>query len=149
MVKLAATPVAMDTGNNYKRRRFDGVVGVGRPAHLGANAVDVAQRRLFVRGLDFATTTETFLREFSRYGEIEEGTVVLDKVKKDGSSRGYGFVTFKTREAAIAALIEPVKDIDGRTTTACFAAKGREAPRAQPYRMQQRQQFAMQQQQQN
>merc|ERR1712147_566215 len=68
---------------------------------------------------------------------------------KDGSSRGYGFVTFKTREAAIAALIEPVKDIDGRTTTACFAAKGREAPRAQPYRMQQRQQFAMQQQQQN
>merc|ERR1719480_371599 len=103
MVKLAATPITMDTGN--KRRRFDGATGRG-PPHAGVDAVDVAQRRLFVRGLAFATTTETFLRVFSEYGDIEEGTVVPDKTKSDGSSKGYGFVTFKTREAAIKALTE-------------------------------------------
>ena len=138
MVKLAATPITMDTGN--KRRRFEGAPG--RPSHLGVDAVDVAQRRLFVRGLAFATTTDTFLSVFSRYGEIEEGTVVPDKLKNDGSSKGYGFVTFKTRDAALSALSEPVKEIDGRRTTACFAARGSDTT-APP--MMNRSQFGMQQ----
>merc|ERR1719476_145947 len=128
--------------NGNKRRRFDGAGGAGRPPHMNVDAVDVAQRRLFVRGLAFATTTETFLQVFSQYGEIEEGTVVPDKSKTDGSSKGFGFVTFKTREAAINALSEPVKEIDGRRTTACFAARGADTPGPQFGR----QQFGMQQQ---
>merc|ERR1719476_454487 len=132
--------------NGNKRRRFDGAGGAGRPPHMNVDAVDVAQRRLFVRGLAFATTTETFLQVFSQYGEIEEGTVVPDKSKTDGSSKGFGFVTFKTREAAINAFSEPVKEIDGRRTTACFAARGAEAP--QQHGGFGRSQFAMQQQQQ-
>jgi len=143
MVKLAATPITMDNMyNGSKRRRFDGAAG--RPPHMNVDAVDVAQRRLFVRGLAFATTTETFLQVFSQYGEIEEGTVVPDKAKSDGSSKGFGFVTFKTREAAIAALTEPVKEIDGRRTTACFAARG--ADTQGPNQAFGRSQFGMQQQ---
>ncbi|GAA0170502.1 hypothetical protein LIER_24744 [Lithospermum erythrorhizon] len=83
---------------------------------------DVTQRKLFVRGLGWETTTESLRTTFSCFGEIEEAIVITDK--GTGKSKGYGFVTFKHIDGAIVALKEPNKKIDGRITVTQLAAAG-------------------------
>lgn len=87
---------------------------------------DPAHRKLFVRGLAWETTTVTLREAFSEYGEIEEGAVITDKTT--GKSRGFGFITFKSMDAAYRALREPSKRIDGRMTVCNLAAQGSSAP---------------------
>ncbi|GFP78647.1 ubp1-associated protein 2c [Phtheirospermum japonicum] len=83
---------------------------------------DVAQRKLFIRGIGWETTTEKLSALFSVYGVLEEAVVILDKVT--GKSKGYGFITFKHVDGAIMALKEPSKKIDGRMTVTQLAAAG-------------------------
>ncbi|CAA0808699.1 UBP1-associated protein 2C [Striga hermonthica] len=83
---------------------------------------DVAQRKLFIRGLGWETTTEKLRALFSPYGELDEAVVILDKVT--GKSKGFGFITFKHVDGAIMALKEPSKQIDGRMTVTQLAAAG-------------------------
>lgn len=73
---------------------------------------DSTQRKLFIRGLGWETTTEGLRTLFSSYGDLDEAVVILDKVT--GKSKGYGFVTFKHIDGAMIALKEPSKKIDGR-----------------------------------
>lgn len=87
---------------------------------------DPAQRKLFIRGLGWETTTEKLRALFSAYGEIEEGIVILDKAT--GKSKGYGFVTMKHVDGALLALKEPSKKIDGRMTVTQLAAAGIQGP---------------------
>uniref|UniRef100_A0A0C9QX59 TSA: Wollemia nobilis Ref_Wollemi_Transcript_1845_1572 transcribed RNA sequence n=1 Tax=Wollemia nobilis TaxID=56998 RepID=A0A0C9QX59_9CONI len=95
----------------------------------GQNA-DLAQRKLYIGGLSYDTPNEKLLEVFSKYGEIEEGSVAYDK--KTNKSRGFAFVTFKTVEAAKRALKEPNKNIDGRGVTVKLAAEGqKEKPTSQ------------------
>jgi hypothetical protein len=49
--------------------------------------------RLFVGGLSTDTTSAALEVYFSRYGELTEAQVILDKRSKH--SRGFGFVAFK------------------------------------------------------
>ncbi|XP_052207748.1 UBP1-associated protein 2C-like [Diospyros lotus] len=81
---------------------------------------DPTQRKLFIRGLGWDTTTEKLRALFSTYGDLEEGAVILDKTT--GKSKGYGFVTFKHVDGALLALKEPSKRIDGRMTVTQLAA---------------------------
>ncbi|KAK4387121.1 UBP1-associated protein 2C [Sesamum angolense] len=83
---------------------------------------DTTQRKLFIRGLGWETTTEKLRALFSSYGELDEAVVILDKVT--GKSKGYGFITFKHIDGAILALKEPSKKIDGRMTVTQLAAAG-------------------------
>ncbi|GLT48603.1 hypothetical protein SLA2020_222180 [Shorea laevis] len=83
---------------------------------------DPAQRKLFIRGLGWDTTTEGLRTLFSAYGDLEEAIVILDKAT--GKSKGYGFVTFKHVDGALLALKEPSKKIDGRVAVAQLAAAG-------------------------
>lgn len=83
---------------------------------------DPAQRKLFIRGLGWDTTTDNLRALFSAYGELEEAVVILDKTT--GKSKGYGFVTFKHVDGALLALKEPSKKIDGRVTVTQLAAAG-------------------------
>lgn len=83
---------------------------------------DPAQRKLFVRGLGWETTTDKLRSVFSTFGELDEAIVITDK--NSGKSKGYGFVTFKHIDAAILALKEPNKKIDGRITVTQLAAAG-------------------------
>ncbi|KAL0001452.1 hypothetical protein SO802_015233 [Lithocarpus litseifolius] len=83
---------------------------------------DSSQRKLFIRGLGWDTTTEGLRSLFSSYGELEEAVVILDK--QTGKSKGYGFVTFKHVDGALLALKEPSKRIDGRVTVTQLAAAG-------------------------
>ncbi|KAJ8561016.1 hypothetical protein K7X08_027206 [Anisodus acutangulus] len=83
---------------------------------------DTTQRKLFVRGLGWETTTEKLRDIFGNYGELEEAVVILDK--GSGKSKGYGFVTFKHVDGALLALKEPSKKIDGRMTVTQLASAG-------------------------
>ncbi|XP_076924236.1 UBP1-associated protein 2C-like [Bidens hawaiensis] len=81
---------------------------------------DPVQRKLFVRGIGWETTSEKLRSVFSVYGELDEAIVITDKTT--GKSKGYGFVTFKHIDGAILALKDPSKKIDGRITVAQLAA---------------------------
>ncbi|KAI4320716.1 hypothetical protein MLD38_034166 [Melastoma candidum] len=83
---------------------------------------DTTQRKLFIRGLGWDTTTDGLRSLFSTYDEIDEAVVILDK--NTGKSKGYGFVTFRHVEGAVLALREPSKKIDGRVTVTRLAAAG-------------------------
>lgn len=87
---------------------------------------DMTQRKLFIRGLGWDTTTEGLRALFSTYGDLEEAIVILDKAT--GKSKGYGFVTFKHVDGALLALKEPSKKIDGRMTVTQLAAAGASGP---------------------
>ncbi|KAK8302743.1 hypothetical protein V6Z12_D04G106900 [Gossypium hirsutum] len=68
---------------------------------------DLAQRKLYIGGLSPDVTSEMLLNYFGRHGEIEEGSVAYDKDTNE--SRGFGFVTYKTTEAAKKAIDDPQK----------------------------------------
>ncbi|XP_042000556.1 UBP1-associated protein 2C-like [Salvia splendens] len=88
---------------------------------LSSNSItpDQAQRKLYVGGLSPETTSEMLLAFFSRHGEIEEGSVAYEK--DTNKSRGFGFVTYKTVEAAKRAIDDPQKLLGGRNITAKLA----------------------------
>nr|KYP59247.1 hypothetical protein KK1_014679 [Cajanus cajan] len=89
---------------------------------------DVSQRKLFIRGLGWDTTTDGLRSLFSTFGDLEEAVVILDKAT--GKSKGYGFVTFRHVDGALLALREPSKRIDGRVTVTQLAAAGNSASNA-------------------
>ncbi|GJW40050.1 UBP1-associated protein 2C-like protein [Tanacetum coccineum] len=82
---------------------------------------DPTQRKLFIRGIGWETTSEKLRTVFSAYGELEEAIVITDKVTN--KSKGYGFVTFKHIDGAMLAVKEPSKKIDGRVTVAQFGGQ--------------------------
>jgi RNA recognition motif-containing protein len=70
-------------------------------------------KKLFVGGLSFNTTDEGLREGFARFGEITEAKVITDR--DTGRSRGFGFVTFTTEEAAQQAIAElNGTEFDGR-----------------------------------
>ncbi|XP_019196236.1 PREDICTED: heterogeneous nuclear ribonucleoprotein 1-like [Ipomoea nil] len=67
--------------------------------------------KLFVGGIAWETSEESFSRYFSKYGEIVDSVIMMDKVS--GRPRGFGFVTFVDAEVASKVLQEE-HVIDGR-----------------------------------
>lgn len=99
---------------------------------------DLAQRKLYIGGLSPDVTSEMLLNYFGRHGEIEEGSVAYDKDTNESRCvlylfgcifvvmffcfvhvtncyhlpficSGFGFVTYKTTEAAKKAIDDPQK----------------------------------------
>ncbi|KAM3268677.1 heterogeneous nuclear ribonucleoprotein 1 [Capsicum chacoense] len=68
--------------------------------------------KLFVGGIAWETGEESFRKYFSRFGEIADCVIMMDKVS--GRPRGFGFVTFADPEVANKVLEED-HVIDGRT----------------------------------
>lgn len=83
---------------------------------------DEVDRKLFVRGLSWDTTNETFRMEFQKFGEIEDATIARDR--GTGKSKGFGFVTYRHKSSADRALQQPQKVIDGRATYCNLACQG-------------------------
>lgn len=69
--------------------------------------------KVFVGGLAWATDDARLGDAFSQYGEIVEAKVIVDR--ETGRSRGFGFVSFASDEAADAALAMNGQELDGRT----------------------------------
>jgi RNA recognition motif-containing protein len=59
-------------------------------------------RKVFVGGLPFDLPKDEFAEYFSKFGEIEDAIIMLEKTS--GHPRGFGFVTF-TSETAIDAVL--------------------------------------------
>jgi len=73
-------------------------------------------KRVFVGGLSWGTDSAGLRAAFEAYGEVEDAHVVTDR--DTGRSRGFGFVTFTSAEAASEA-IDAMNDaeLDGRRLT--------------------------------
>jgi len=60
--------------------------------------------RLYVGNLSFQSNSDSVRAAFSQFGEITDVHVVSDR--ETGQSRGFGFVTMGTAEAAQKAIAE-------------------------------------------
>ena len=60
--------------------------------------------KLFVGGLNFATSNERLRELFAECGQVDSATVVTDR--DTGRSRGFGFVEMSDDEAAKKAIAE-------------------------------------------
>ncbi len=81
-------------------------------------------RRLLVRNISFQSTSEDVKSLLSsRYGPIEEGTVVYDRIS--GRSKGFAFMTFVSVESACNAILDSITgnlELNGRQVLLKFAA---------------------------
>ncbi|XP_059299585.1 heterogeneous nuclear ribonucleoprotein 1-like [Lycium ferocissimum] len=67
--------------------------------------------KLFVGGIAWETTEESFRKHFSQFGEITDSVIMMDRIS--GRPRGFGFVTYADPEIANKVLEED-HIIDGR-----------------------------------
>ncbi|KAI5665446.1 hypothetical protein M9H77_15299 [Catharanthus roseus] len=88
----------------------DSTVGGGQD--LKHSIDDSSAGKLFVGGIAWETTEESFSRYFGKFGEITDSVIMMDKIS--GRPRGFGFVTFSDPEVANKVL-EEEHVIDGRT----------------------------------
>ncbi|KAK3018695.1 hypothetical protein RJ639_003126 [Escallonia herrerae] len=80
------------------------------------HSLDISNRdssagKLFVGGIAWETSEESFCNYFSKYGELTDSVIMMDKLS--GRPRGFGFVTFA--DPAVAdKVLEEDHVIDGR-----------------------------------
>ncbi|KAL5134914.1 UBP1-associated protein 2C [Glycine soja] len=84
-----------------------------------SSAPDLSLRKLYIGSLSPEVTSEILLNYFARHGEIEEGSVAYDRDTNE--SRGFGFVTYKTAEAAKKAIDDLEKTLGGRNIVVKYA----------------------------
>ncbi|GAP83608.1 putative nucleic acid-binding protein [Rosellinia necatrix] len=85
---------------------------------------------IFVSNMTFDATDMHLHEAFSKYGEIKEINIGRDG---RGLSRGFGFVTFLTNEAAARAVQEAHNSFwHGRRITVDFRKSGPSEPRSRP-----------------
>ncbi|CAN5227121.1 hypothetical protein BH09PAT2_BH09PAT2_03630 [soil metagenome] len=70
------------------------------------------QNKLFIGSLPWSVNNDSLRELFSQYGEITEAIVITDRAT--GRSKGFGFVTFTTAEAAQAAIEMDKREVEGR-----------------------------------
>lgn len=69
--------------------------------------------KIYVGNLPFSFGEKELRKAFSSYGEITEAVVITDKYS--GRSKGFGFVTFASDDAARTAIKEMNgKEVNGR-----------------------------------
>lgn len=69
-------------------------------------------KRLFVGNLPWTISTKELKMYFSKFGHIQDAVVVFDR--KIGVSKGYGFVTFSTREGFDTASNQQNHQLEGK-----------------------------------
>ena len=81
-----------------------------RSKYVGGKTVSV---KLYVGNLPYDVDDSKLKELFSSFGEISESVVIKDKYS--GRSKGFGFVTFESKESADNAISEMNdKEIQGR-----------------------------------
>ena len=71
-------------------------------------------KKVFVGGLNWNTNDESLRSAFTKCGNIDEATVVIDRAT--GKSRGFGFVSFSDPAGAQKAIAEMNgMELDGRS----------------------------------
>ncbi|XP_073292102.1 uncharacterized protein [Primulina huaijiensis] len=96
-----------EEGNYGSIDRIDDSAGRHELKHDSSSSAG----KLFVGGIAWETSKESFSRYFGKYGEIIDSVIMMDKIT--GRPRGFGFVTFGDPEVAENVLLEE-HVIDGR-----------------------------------
>jgi len=69
--------------------------------------------KLYIGNLPWSVKDKELADMFSKFGEVTEAIVIMDKFS--GRSKGFGFVTFAQKENADAAVADMNgKEIEGR-----------------------------------
>jgi len=85
------------------------------------------KNKLFVGSLPWSMTSDSLKALFAEFGEVVEAIIINDR--ETGRSKGFGFVSFATPEAAQKALELNGKEVEGRTIVV-NVAKPREERRS-------------------
>ncbi|XVF45787.1 hypothetical protein PTKIN_Ptkin02bG0234700 [Pterospermum kingtungense] len=80
-------------------------------------------RVIYVANVPYEMPADKLLCHFAQYGEIEKGPLGFDKQTE--KSRGFALFVYKTAEGAHAALVDPVKNIDGKQINCKLAIEGK------------------------
>ncbi|KAL5707803.1 UBP1-associated protein 2A [Ranunculus cassubicifolius] len=80
-------------------------------ATLAVNVSEYTQRKIYVSNVAADIDPQKLVSFFSKFGEIEEGPLGLDK--QTGKPKGFALFVYKSVESARKALEEPHKTFDG------------------------------------
>lgn len=72
-------------------------------------------QKLFIGNLPWTIGNKELKLYFSKFGHIQHSNVIFDR--KLGISKGYGFVTFSTRDGFNSAANKQVHNLEGRVLT--------------------------------
>ncbi|KAF8393612.1 hypothetical protein HHK36_021856 [Tetracentron sinense] len=92
-------------------RRISNVDSAGNETEH-SDGRDSSQGKIFVGGVSWETTEETFTEHFEKYGEITDSVIMKDKNTR--RPRGFGFVTFANPDV-LDKVLEDNHVINGRT----------------------------------
>jgi heterogeneous nuclear ribonucleoprotein A1/A3 len=81
------------------------------PALVLPPVSEYTQRKIFVSNVGAEIDPQKLMQFFSKYGEIEEGPLGLDKAT--GKPKGFALFVYKTLDGAKKALQEPHKSFEG------------------------------------
>lgn len=84
---------------------------VSAPPQQQHSGNDFTQRKIFVSNVGAELDPQKLFAYFSKFGEIEEGPLGLDKVT--GKPKGFCLFVYRTADDARKALEEPHKNFDG------------------------------------
>ena len=84
--------------------------------------------KLYIGNLPWSVNDVKLKEIFSKFGEMTEAMVISDKFS--GRSKGFGFITFESKESADAAIAEMNgKEFDGRAIKVNEARPMEERPK--------------------
>lgn len=76
----------------------------------------MANKKLFVGGINFQTDEDTLKEAFAQAGTVESASIITDR--ETGRSKGFGFVEMASEEEAQKAIeMWDGKELDGRSVT--------------------------------
>ncbi|KAK3152525.1 hypothetical protein QOZ80_2BG0160170 [Eleusine coracana subsp. coracana] len=105
--------VEEEEGHHGRRGGRDGGAGYGDTGgDDGRGPGGDSSGKIFVGGVAWETSEETFSKHFEKYGAIVDSVIMKDKHTK--MPRGFGFVTFSD-PSVIDKVLEDEHVIDGRT----------------------------------
>ncbi|KAI3671644.1 hypothetical protein L1987_87384 [Smallanthus sonchifolius] len=101
---------------NQNHEEYDDAVddsgeGNGIRHSINDSSRDASAGKLFVGGIAWETSEESFSNYFSNYGNLTDSVIMMDKIT--GRPRGFGFVTFAS-PADADKVLEQDHVIDGR-----------------------------------
>ncbi|XP_045811212.1 glycine-rich RNA-binding protein 4, mitochondrial-like [Trifolium pratense] len=87
----------------------------------------MSSSKLFIGGLSYGVDDQSLRDAFSTYGDVTEARVITDR--DTGRSRGFGFVSYTSEDAATSALAMDGQDLNGRPVRVSYANDRPSAPR--------------------
>lgn len=109
-------------GNRMTSCQLASAGPVPAPPHNTPSVSEYTQRKIFISNVSADIDPQKLLEFFSKYGEIEEGPLGLDK--QTGKPKGFCLFVYKTVESAKKALEEPHKIFEGHALNCSKAIDG-------------------------